>query len=159
MSSLGGEFSAGNRSPSARTVSSVSSTDSVVWDSQTTLSGSLICTVAASAGPSTSVVASGASPAVPTTSSWPWCPISRISYPSRANRLASLCTLVTSGQVASIVRRLRAAASSCTTGATPCAEKTTVAPSGTSSVSSTKIAPRVSNARTTCRLCTICFRT
>ena len=58
-----------------------------------------------------------------------------------------------------MVRRLRLAASACTTGATPCAEKTTVAPSGTSSVSSTKIAPRASSARTTCRLWTICLRT
>ncbi len=53
----------------------------------------------------------------------------------------------------------RARASSCTTGATPCAEKMTVAPSGTSSVSSTKIAPRRSSVSTTCRLCTICLRT
>ena len=58
-----------------------------------------------------------------------------------AKRRASVCTLVTSGQVASIVRRLRRAASSCTAGETPCALKTTTAPSGTSSVSSTKIAP------------------
>ena len=47
----------------------------------------------------------GASPAVPSTSSWPAWPISRMSKSSRANRLASWCTLVTSGQVASIVRR------------------------------------------------------
>src|SRR5437763_165159 len=58
-----------------------------------------------------------------------------------------------------MVRRLRRSASSCTTGATPCAEKTTMAPSGTSSVSSTKMAPRSSRVRTTCELCTICLRT
>ncbi len=51
------------------------------------------------------------------------------------------------------------AASSCTTGATPCADRTTVAPRGTSSVSSTKIAPRFSSVVTTCLLCTICLRT
>ena len=50
----------------------------------------------------------GASPAVPTTSSWPSWPISRMSKSSAAKRRASACTLVTSGQVASIVRRLRA---------------------------------------------------
>ena len=58
-----------------------------------------------------------------------------------------------------MVFRLRALASSCTTGATPWAEKMTVAPSGTSSVSSTKIAPRFSSVVTTCLLCTISLRT
>ena len=53
----------------------------------------------------------------------------------------------------------RAAASACTVGATPWAENTTVAPSGTSSASSTKIAPCASSVRTTCALCTICLRT
>ena len=38
-------------------------------------------------------------------------------------------------------------------------EKTTVAPSGTSSVSSTKIAPRFCSVVTTCLLCTISLRT
>src|SRR5918995_930426 len=66
-----------------------------------------------------------------------------MSKSSRANRFASWCTLVTSGQVASMVRSCRVAASSCTAGETPCALKTTTEPSGTSSVSSTKIAPRV----------------
>ena len=42
---------------------------------------------------------------------------------------------MTSGQVASMVRKLRRAADSWTVGATPCAEKTTIAPSGTSSFS------------------------
>ena len=44
-------------------------------------------------------------------------------------------------------------------GETPCAEKTTVAPSGTSSSSSTKTAPRRSRSATTCSLWTICLRT
>ena len=105
------------------------------------------------------VMRSGASPAVPTTSSWPSWPISRMSKSSAANRTASWCTLVTSGQVASIVFSDSARASSWTTGATPCAEKTTVAPSGTWSVSSTKTAPRLSSVVTTCLLCTISLRT
>ena len=58
-----------------------------------------------------------------------------------------------------MVRSDSARASSCTTGATPWAEKTTVAPSGTSSVSSTKIAPRCCRVVTTCLLCTISLRT
>ena len=85
--------------------------------------------------------------------------MSRMSKSSSAKRTASRCTFVTSGHVASIVLRLRAFASSWTTGATPWAEKMTVAPSGTSSVSSTKIAPRFSSVLTTCLLCTICLRT
>ena len=66
---------------------------------------------------------------------------------------------MTSGQVASIVVSRRAFASACTVGATPWALKTTVAPSGTSSVSSTNTAPAASSVRTTCALCTICLRT
>ena len=53
----------------------------------------------------------------------------------------------------------RSAASACTAGETPCAEKTTVEPSGTSSSSSTKIAPRSVRFATTCLLCTISLRT
>jgi hypothetical protein len=68
-----------------------------------------------------------------------------------------VCTFVTSGQVASIVFSPRAAAFVCTTGATPCAEKTIVAPSGASSSLSMKIAPRSSSSRTTCALWTICL--
>ena len=86
MSSLGGSCSSGNRSRSRRTVSIVSSTDSVVWDSQTTFSGSRTSTLATSSGPSTRVMCSGASPAVPTTSSWPSWPMSRMSKSASANR-------------------------------------------------------------------------
>ena len=159
MSSLGGSARVGKRSRSAATVSLVSSTDSVVCDSQTSLAGSRTCTPALSPGPSTSWIRDGASPVVPTTSSWPSWPMSRMSYPWAANRRASLCTLVTSGQVASMVCRLRALASARTCGATPCAEKTTTAPSGTSAVSSTNTAPRFSSDATTCLLWTICLRT
>ncbi len=57
------------------------------------------------------------------------------SSPPRALRGASCatstCTLVTSGQVASNTRSPRASASSRTARETPCAEKITVAPSGT----------------------------
>ena len=73
--------------------------------------------------------------------------------------MASTWTLVTSGQVASIVCRLRAAAPACTLGATPWAENTTVAPSGTSASDSTNTAPRSRSCSTTCLLWTISLRT
>lgn len=79
MSSLGGEISFGNFSLSASTVSIVSSTESVVWESQTTFDSSRTETPATSSGPSTSVMWSGASPLVPMTSSWPSWPIRRMS--------------------------------------------------------------------------------
>ncbi|COY77492.1 Uncharacterised protein [Mycobacterium tuberculosis] len=62
---------------------------------------------------------------------------------------------MTSGQVASMTCRLRSLALTCTVGATPCAENTTIAPSGTCSVSSTKTAPALARVSTTWRLCTI----
>lgn len=71
MSSLGGEMSCGNFSFSASTVSMVSSTERVVWESQTTFDSSRTSTLATSPGPSTSWMWSGASPDVPMTSSWP----------------------------------------------------------------------------------------
>ena len=144
---------------SAATVSVVSSTDSVVCESQATFPGSRTSTESLPAGPSTRWMCAGASPVVPTTSSWPSWPISRMSKSAAANRRASACTLVTSGQVASMVRRPLSLASALTSGETPCAENTTTDPSGTASVSSTKIAPRSSRFRTTCVLWTICFRT
>ena len=49
----------------------------------------------------------------------------RIWHPSRTWRWASICTFVTSGQVASTAIMFRAAAFSTTDLATPCAEKTT----------------------------------
>src|SRR5690348_2410921 len=159
MSSLGGSASNGNRCRSAATVCRVSSTDSVVCDSQATLAGSRTWAAAASCGPSTRRICAGASPVVPTTSSCPACPISTMSYPCAANRRASLCTLVTSGHVASTVRSPRSRASTRTCGATPCAENTTTAPAGTSPTSSTNTAPRASSDATTCALCTICLRT
>ncbi len=57
-----------------------------------------------------------------------------------------------------VVRR-RDSAFACTAGETPCAEKTTVSPSGTSVSSSTKTAPRSRSCSTTCLLCTISLRT
>lgn len=159
MSSLGGETSSGNFSLSAPTVSIVSSTESVVWESQTILDGSRTSTLATSSGPSTSWMWSGASPEVPMTSSWPSCPIRRMSKSSPAYRIASLWTLVTSGQVASMVASLPRAASSWTVGATPCAENMTMLPSGTSSVCSTKMAPFFSSVCTTYLLWTISWRT
>ena len=79
MSSLGGSARAGKRSRSWSTRSMVSSTESVVWESQTTLAGSRISTLSTSSAVSTSWTFSGASPAVPSTSSWPSWPISRMS--------------------------------------------------------------------------------
>lgn len=79
MSSLGGESRFGNLLLRASTVSMVSSTESVVWESQTTFDSSRTSTFATSSGPSTSVMWSGASPEVPMTSSWPSWPIRRMS--------------------------------------------------------------------------------
>src|ERR671928_148987 len=56
MSSLGGSARLGKRSRSARTVATVSSTDRVVCDSQTTWSGSRTVTLATSSGPSTAAL-------------------------------------------------------------------------------------------------------
>ncbi|CAM5588544.1 hypothetical protein SGRIM128S_06212 [Streptomyces griseomycini] len=58
-----------------------------------------------------------------------------------------------------MVASLPRAASSWTTGATPCAENMTMLPGGTSSVRSTKIAPFFSRVCTTYLLCTISCRT
>ncbi len=69
MSSLGGSISSGNRWRSRPTVSSVSSTLSVVWLSQASRLGSLTCSRSTSSGDWTSVMCSGASPVVPSTSS------------------------------------------------------------------------------------------
>src|SRR5262249_5718463 len=73
--------------------------------------------------------------------------------------MASRCTLVTGGQVASITRSPRRRASSRTAGEMPWALKITVASSGTSSSSSTKMAPFWRRVSTTRRLWTISRRT
>ena len=66
-------------------------------------------TLRASASVSTSVTApAGSWPIVPITSGWPAWPIRTISRPRRKWISASRCTLVTSGQVASSWKRLRA---------------------------------------------------
>ena len=82
---------------------------------------------------STSTIESGASPIVPTTSSCPAWPIEhdRVALGGVAARL----DVNLRHERARGVDRVsaRAAALSCTDGATPCAERTTVAPSGTSS--------------------------
>ena len=91
----------------------------------------------------------GASPRVPITSSWSAWPTRTIVRPSRAYRMASRWTFVTSGHVASITRSRRSVAASRTAGDTPWALKMTVAPAGTSSSSSTKMAPFSLRASTT----------
>ena len=96
---------------------------------------------------------------VPSTSGCPSCPIRITSRPSRAKRDTSMCTFVTSGQVASKTRRPRRRASACTAFGTPWALKITVASAGTSSSSSTNTAPSPRNRSTTKRLCTTSWRT
>ena len=146
MSSLGGSCRCGKRSRSRRTVSIVSSTDSVVCESQTTLSGSrtddLVGVLRAvdeldvrrrlARGALDLLVAGVADEQDVEVVRWrsgrppcaPWSPAGRSRRWSAAGARS---------------------AAACTAGATPCAEKTTSPPSGTSSVSSTKIAPRRSS--------------
>ena len=107
MSSRGGPWIVGNRFWRIRTISFVSSTESVVWVRYERFPGSDTSTVSASAGDCTRIVRSGAWPVVPSTSSWPAWPIRTIVRPSPANRRASTCTFVTSGHVASITSRCR----------------------------------------------------
>ena len=111
MSSLGGLAISGKRSLRMATDCIVSSTERVVCVSQTSFFPGVGIIVRASSKPSTIRTLPGASPAVPSTSSWPLWPIRRISVSSSANLLTSLWTLVTNGHVASMVLRLRAAAS------------------------------------------------
>ena len=145
MSSLGGLCSAGNFSFSRSTVSIVSSTESVVWESQTTFSGSRTVDVGDVVGAVDERdvlgrLAGGADDLL----------VALVADEQDVVVVAGEADglLVDLGhQRAGRVDGLEAAgpASSWTTGATPCAEKMTVAPSGTSSVSSTKIAPRFSS--------------
>src|SRR6266540_2508961 len=159
MSSVFGPRNCGKRLRRTSTTSLVSSTASVVWVRNETCSGFGTSTSSASRTSCTMRIAWGASPWVPSTSSWPTCPTRKIVSPSLAKCRASACTLLTRGQVASITSRRRSSAVCLTAGDTPCAEKTTVASSGTWSSSSTKTAPRRSRSATTCSLCTICLRT
>ena len=138
----------------------VSSTDSVVCDSHTTFSGSRTVTVAGVGRGLDELdvlgrLARGALDLL----------VARVPDQQDVVALAGepLRLLVHLGdQRAGGVDRAqlpRSRACSRTAGETPCAEKTTIAPSGTSSVSSTKIAPRSVSVSTTCTLCTICLRT
>jgi hypothetical protein len=126
-------MSSGNFSRSLLTVSQVSSTLRVVWDSQATRDGSSTSTPATSSGCSTRMVRSGASPIVPSTSSWPAWPMSRIccALTGEALRLVVHLGDQRAGGVDGL-ELTRLGASACTAGLTPCAENTTVAPSGTS---------------------------
>ena len=93
----------GKRARSASSTSRVSSTESVVCVSTAEPRRVARPRGAPTSGDvSTSCMRSGACPIVPSTSTWPAWPTSTISWPSRAKRRASTCTLVTSGQVASI---------------------------------------------------------
>ena len=108
MSSLGGSSSWGKRLRIASTVSSVSSTDSVVCESQATLSGSRTSIASTSSGPSTSWMCRAPRPRCPRPPRGPRGRSAGCRSRRSANRFASWCTLVTSGQVASIVFRPRA---------------------------------------------------
>ena len=59
-------------------ISAVSSTESVVWVMKATWSGSGSSSASTSATVSTRMMFSGASPVVPSTSSWPWWPMRMI---------------------------------------------------------------------------------
>ncbi len=59
-------------------IPAVSSTESVVWVMKATLSGSGTSTEATSSAVSTRMIESGASPVVPSTSSWPSWPMRMI---------------------------------------------------------------------------------
>ena len=129
MSSLGGSTAAAGTARAARRRSPcVSSTDSVVWESQTTLSGSrTVDRVDVRPGRRRAGVVGRLAGGADRPPRGPRGRSAGCRSPRAANRLASWCTLVTSGQVASIVLQLRAAAAcSWTAGATPCAEKTTI---------------------------------
>ena len=78
MSSVRGPVMLGNFSRSLRMIARVSSTDSVVWEMKATRSGSSTSRASTSASVSISTMSSGASPIVPSTSSWPAWPISTI---------------------------------------------------------------------------------
>ncbi len=65
----------GNLARRAAITSAVSSTESVVWVMKATLSGSGTSSASTSATVSISTIDSGASPVVPSTSSWPSWPI------------------------------------------------------------------------------------
>ena len=151
---------AGTARAARRTVSSVSSTDSVVCDSQATFAGSRTSTAATSSGPSTRCdvvgrLARGADDLL----------VALVADQQDVEVLGGEprgLVVHLGDQRAGRVDRAQVARPPPPrgpTGATPCAEKTTIAPSGTSSVSSTKIAPRASRSATTCLLWTICLRT
>ncbi len=103
MSSLCGSAIAGNRRRSTSTIAEVSSTLSVVC----VTIGEFVRVarrerLRVRRPSATSVMApAGSWPIVPITSTWPAWPIRTISRPSLKCRLASIWTLLTSGQVAS----------------------------------------------------------
>ena len=98
------------------------------------------------------------SPAMPFTSSWFGSPSMTTGSPRSEKRFAARCALATNGHVVSTTFSLRAAAVSRTCGETPCAEKTTVSPSGTSSMRSTNLKPSARSSSTTISLWTSAWR-
>lgn len=140
MSFNSGPFILGKRVFNASMISFVSSTLKVVcvtyasFDSSSTVRVSTSCLVCTN---NTFLTR----PDVPSTSGCPAWPIRMICLFSFSERIASLWTLVTSGQVASIVGSLRSFAWFSTFSDTPWALKMVIAPSGISSISFTKITP------------------
>ena len=143
----------GNLSLMALMAWAVSPTERVVWVSTATSSSESQSVNSASAVSSIRVIST--CPIVPRTSWWPLCPTNKTFLPSRWYFLASLCTLVTKGQTASMTVRFNALALMKSSGGEPWAENITREPSGTSSMSSTVIAPRRSRSLTTYGLWTI----
>ena len=121
MSSLFGPATCGYFFFKASITTRASSTLSVVCVRNASFASAGSVSASTSATSSTSTIACGASPIVPITSSCPSWPISTMVYPSLANFTASMWTFVTSGQVASMARRLRVRDASRMAGDTPCA--------------------------------------
>ena len=135
-------------------MAAVSSTDSVVCVTKASLAGSRGAKASASAAVSIRVdgarrqLAHGADDL-----GMPGVADEQDLRPCSWWRAASICTLETSGQVASRTNMLRALAAAGTALATPCAEKITGwSVSGMSSSSSTKTAPLAFRESTTNRL-------
>ena len=159
MSSLGGSSSNGKRPRSASTVSLVSSTDSVVCDSQATRVGSASSSASTAPGPVDEGDVLGRLAGGPDDL--------LVALVADQQDLEALV-----GEPPRLVVDLGHQGAGRVDGPQPAAGGLLVhrrrdavrredddGPSGTSSVSSTKTAPRASRVSTTCRLCTICLRT
>ena len=145
----------GNRSRNAAIAASTSSPERVVWHTTPTgLDGSNGRFATSSEPFMTRHSAPRISPTSPKVSAWSECPTTTAGTPRSAKPRKRRCARATNGQVASITRKFFFAAASRTEGETPCADKRTGAPSGTSSSESTNTIPFLSNSATTSALWT-----